>query len=81
MYIWPAMSLTDPPATHAGKQEDWKCPNTDCGANVFGSKSQCFKCHTKKDGSKGEKGEESFHFLADCDRSAVSTAALKSSRR
>lgn len=30
----------------AGKPGDWKCPN--CGALVFGSKSECFKCGTPK---------------------------------
>eukprot|EP00913_Durusdinium_trenchii_P017398 g16356.t1 len=30
---------------------DWNCPN--CGVSVFASKSECFKCHTKKDGTKG----------------------------
>lgn len=41
-----------------GKAEDWTCPNPACGSSVFASKSECFKCHTKKDGTKGEgKGE------------------------
>eukprot|EP00439_Symbiodinium_sp_Y106_P009540 s4834_g1.t1 len=38
------------PAGGAGGTErpgDWSCPN--CGAMVFASKSECFKCHTKKD--------------------------------
>ena len=30
----------------AGKKTDWKCPA--CGANVFGSKAQCFKCQTPR---------------------------------
>lgn len=29
---------------------DWKCPG--CSVMVFASKSECFKCHTKKDGTK-----------------------------
>lgn len=39
-----------------GKGEDWDCPK--CGISVFASKSECFKCHTKKDGTKGDgKGD------------------------
>jgi len=38
-----------PPEKRPG---DWECPN--CHANVFASKDECFKCHTKKDGSKGD---------------------------
>ena len=31
---------------------DWKCPN--CSVMVFASKNECFKCHTKKDGTKAQ---------------------------
>jgi len=30
---------------------DWTCPG--CGMMVFASKSECFKCHTTRDGTKG----------------------------
>mmetsp|Transcript_18916 Transcript_18916/g.43430 ORF Transcript_18916/g.43430 Transcript_18916/m.43430 type:complete len:163 (+) Transcript_18916:56-544(+) len=33
---------------------DWTCP--DCGANVFASKSSCFKCGATKDGGRGGGG-------------------------
>merc|ERR1719499_153576 len=30
---------------------DWECP--ECGANVFGSKSECFKCGAPKNSGRG----------------------------
>eukprot|EP00440_Ansanella_granifera_P004880 gb/GFBE01005293.1/.p1 GENE.gb/GFBE01005293.1/~~gb/GFBE01005293.1/.p1 ORF type:complete len:156 (+),score=37.66 gb/GFBE01005293.1/:1-468(+) len=33
---------------------DWECPK--CGANVFGSKDECFKCGTAKGGGSSRGG-------------------------
>ena len=33
---------------------DWTCPS--CGANVFASKTNCFKCHAPKPGGMGGAG-------------------------
>eukprot|EP00440_Ansanella_granifera_P072752 gb/GFBE01078952.1/.p1 GENE.gb/GFBE01078952.1/~~gb/GFBE01078952.1/.p1 ORF type:complete len:161 (+),score=40.14 gb/GFBE01078952.1/:1-483(+) len=33
---------------------DWECPK--CGANVFASKDECFKCGTAKEGGGGGRG-------------------------
>lgn len=34
------------------RQGDWPCPS--CGANCFASRQACFKCGTRKDGTKDE---------------------------
>ena len=36
---------------------DWECPQ--CGANVFASKTECFRCHTPKPGGGGGEGHDS----------------------
>eukprot|EP00478_Filoreta_tenera_P000397 GABV01000397.1.p1 GENE.GABV01000397.1~~GABV01000397.1.p1 ORF type:complete len:376 (-),score=118.70 GABV01000397.1:239-1366(-) len=43
-----------------GRAPDWDCP--ECGANVFGSKSECFKCGTPNPnpGSGGNSGRGGF---------------------
>ena len=33
---------------------DWTCPS--CGANVFASKTNCFKCNAPKPGGMGGAG-------------------------
>lgn len=38
-------------AENGERPGDWKCPN--CAVMVFASKNECFKCHTRKDGTKG----------------------------
>jgi len=37
-----------------GRPEDWECPK--CGANVFGSKSSCYKCGEPKPRGGGSYG-------------------------
>ncbi|CAK0864593.1 unnamed protein product, partial [Prorocentrum cordatum] len=37
-----------------GRPGDWDCP--ECGARVFASKSACFKCGARKDGSSDARG-------------------------
>ena len=41
------------------KPGDWECPNPSCKANVFASRDDCFKCHTKKTSSVKVQGKGS----------------------
>jgi len=53
-----ALAAAAAPGAAAGSQEsrpgDWTCPS--CGANVFASKSSCFKCGATKSGGGGYGG-------------------------
>lgn len=50
-------SETKAPPPEGQRAGDWTCPK--CGINVFAKKDECFKCHSKRDGSKGDgKGKE-----------------------
>ena len=37
---------------NSDRATDWKCPKADCGAKCWGSKTECFKCQTKRPAEK-----------------------------